>query len=263
MPDPAPSAARSAFAGRVAVVTGGAQGIGRAIVLAIAAEGGDVVVAGRDGGRAAATAAEAAALGVRSLGLAVDVTDRAAVEAMFETAAGALGGVDVLVNNAGHGAQAPLLELDEADWDDVFRVNAKGTFLASVAAVRRMRARGGGAIVNIAGASAHRCYPGAGAYGPAKAAVVNLTRQMAIEWAPYGIRVNGVSPGPIREPGSGWQAAEPALAEEVARLPIARAGSPDEVARAVVYLAGAGAAYTTGQMLIVDGGGVATWYLTG
>ena len=149
-----------------------------------------------------------------------------------------------------------------ADWDAVFAVNAKGTFLASAAAARRMIPYNRGAIVNIAGASAHRSFVGAGAYGPSKAAVVNLTTQMALEWAKYGIRVNGVSPGPIRDEDTGWEAREPLLAERVKRLPLKRAVSTREVARAVVYLASPDARSITGQMIIVDGGGTATWYIT-
>ncbi len=258
-----PSCPGRRFAGCSAVVTGAARGIGRAIALRIGAEGGAVaVVAGSDRAGAEAVAAEIEAGGGRALVHTVDVTDRVQIERLFDEVAAAFGGIDVLINNAGLGRPARLLDLDETAWDDVFRVNAKGVFLASVAVARHMAAQGrGGSIVNIAGASAHRCYPGAGAYGPAKAAVVSLTRQMALEWADLGIRVNGVSPGPIRSI-DGWEAREPALAEEVLRLPLKRAGTPEEVAAAVCHLASKEATYTTGQMLVVDGGGVETWYLS-
>ncbi len=251
------------FAGKVAVVTGGGGDIGRAIVLRLAAEGAAVAVLARaDVARAERAASAAAELGVRSLALRADITDRDSIEAAMAEVADRLGGPDILVNNAGAFARAALLDLDPAEWDQVFAVNTRGAFLSGVAAARRMIANGGGAIVNIAGASAHRCFPGGGAYGPSKAAVVSLTQQMALEWAPRGVRVNGVSPGPIRAPESGWAAAEPGLVEEVARLPLRRPGTPEEVARAVAYLASADADYVTGQMLVVDGGGVATWYLS-
>jgi 3-oxoacyl-[acyl-carrier protein] reductase len=124
-----------------------------------------------------------------------------------------------------------------------------------------MAKRQSGVILNIAGASAHRCYPGYGAFGPSKAAVVSFTIQASIEWAPYGIRVNGVSPGPIRD-YAGWQEREPQVAKEVMLLPLKRAGTRREIARAVTYLASDDAAFITGQMLIIDGGGVNTWYLS-
>ncbi|WP_110947355.1 SDR family NAD(P)-dependent oxidoreductase [Pseudomonas bohemica] len=252
------------FAGRIALVSGGAKGIGRAIAMQLAGEGADVAIVVRSDRTAAeSTAAEMRALGRQALVCLCDLTDSAAVAALVAEVENGLGPIDVLVNNAGFGAPGALLTLSEESWDQVIIGNLKSCFLLSVAVARRMQSRKLGAIVNIAGASAHRSYPGAGAYGPAKAAVVSLTVQMSLEWASHGIRVNGVSPGPIREAGSGWEAREVALAEEVSRLPLKRAGQPTEVAKAVAYLCSDDASYTTGQMLIVDGGGVNTWYLAG
>lgn len=249
--------------GIVAVVTGGGKGVGRTICVELAREGADVaVLAARDLTSAEATATDLRALGRRAVALTADVTSPDAIEAAVATVDGAFGRIDLLVNNAGHTAFAPLERLSAADWDAVFAVNAKGTFLASVATARRMIARNQGSIVNIAGASAHRSFVGAGAYGPSKAAVVNLTTQMALEWAKYGIRVNGISPGPIRDDDTGWQAREPALAELVKRLPLKRAVSTRDIARAVVYLASPDARSITGQMIIVDAGSTATWYIT-
>lgn len=250
------------LAGQAALVTGGGREIGRAISLALAAEGADVALTYRqDRASAEATAAEILAAGRRALAVHADCADPASAAAMVAQAVSAWGRLDLLVSNAGARARAPLLELDPAEWDRVVTVNLRGAFLAGVAAARAMVAAGGGAIVNVAGASAHRSYPWAGAYGPSKAGVVSLTKQMALEWAEHGIRVNGVSPGPIREPGSGWETEEPGLVRQAARIPLRRVGTPEEVARAVVYLASGDAAYVTGHMLLVDGGSAETWYV--
>jgi NAD(P)-dependent dehydrogenase (short-subunit alcohol dehydrogenase family) len=253
------------MAERVVLVTGGGKGIGRAITLELAQEGATVaVLATQDLAQAERVAGEATRLGAQAIALQADVADEASIAAAVDAVAQRFGRLDVLVNNAGAGGPGPLLDLAPEDWDRVFAVNARGAFLAGRMAARQMiRQGGGGSIVNIAGASAHRCYPGAGGYGPAKAAVVSLTQQMAVEWAPHGIRVNGVSPGPIREAGSGWEAREPALAADVRKIPLGHAGEPRDVACAVLFLASDDARYVTGQMTIVDGGSVATWYITG
>lgn len=135
------------------------------------------------------------------------------------------------MNNAGGGGIGKPLELlTEEEWDRPFSINTKGTFLLSAAAVRHMKTRHKGAIINIAGASAHRSFPGRGAFGPSKAAVLNFTQQASLEWASFGVRVNAVSPGPIREPETDWQVNEPSLAIEVKMLPLGRAGTSLEVA---------------------------------
>ena len=248
--------------GQAALVTGGGREIGRAISLALAHEGADVAIVYRsDRASAEAVAAEVTAIGPRATIVPADCTDRASAAAMVAATVSAFGRIDLLVNNAGARGRGALLDVSDEDWDRVVHVNLRGVFAAGVAAARAMQRQGGGAIVNIAGASAHRSYPQAGAYGPSKAAVVSLTKQMALEWAPLGIRVNGVSPGPIREPGSGWEAAEPGLVSQAAKIPLGRVGTPHDVARAVVYLASADAGYVTGHMLLVDGGSAETWYV--
>lgn len=247
--------------GRLLVVTGGRDGIGRSISLECAREGADVAIVTSGPVSNAASVVEAvSAMGRRAVAFRADVTRAAEVEKLFGEIATTLGPLDILVNNAGGFAGGPLETLGEDAWDKVFAANTKSTFLCSAAACRAMEGRGG-AIVNVAGASAHRTFPRGGAYGPAKAAVLALTRQMALEWAPKGIRVNCVSPGPIREPDTDWQSREPALAREVLRLPLSRAGTSREVAQAVVFLASEQAGYITGHALPVDGGSVHTWYL--
>jgi len=251
--------------GRTAIVTGGGKGIGRAICLRLAADGASVgVLASHDSASAEETAEAVRSCGVASQAFLVDACDRRSVERMLDAVGTALGPVDILVNNAGASAHAPLEQLDDIAWDRVFAVNTRGPFITATALVRdAMRAGREAVVINIAGASAHRCYPGAGAYGPSKAALVSLTQQMAVEWSRHGIRVNGVSPGPIRETGTGWEEREPVLAEEVRRIPLGRAGEPADVANAVAFLASDEARYINGHMLVVDGGSVATWYITG
>ncbi len=250
------------LAGRVAIVTGGGRETGRAIGLALAREGADIAITYlSDRASAEATAAEIAALGRRAISVSADCTNRASAAAMAATVAEQLGRIDVLVNNAGARGRGRLEDVSDEDWDRVVTVNLKGVFLASVAVLPTMRDQNSGVIVNIAGASAHRSYPLAGAYGPSKAAVVSLTKQMALEWAAHGIRVNSVSPGPIREPDSGWEASEPRLVSQAAKIPLRRVGTPEDVAHAVVYLASPRADYVTGHMLLVDGGSAETWYV--
>ncbi|MEN3258343.1 SDR family NAD(P)-dependent oxidoreductase [Sodalis endosymbiont of Spalangia cameroni] len=248
--------------GRVALVTGGSKGIGRAISLALAQAGADIALL-LHGDRAAGerTVQELRERGHRAQAWYADIADRAQVAGAIEAMCARYGRIDMLVNNAGANGSGDLLSVADDEWQRVIQVNLTGSFVVATETAKVMRARGGGGIVNIAGASAHRCYPGAGAYGPAKAAIINLTRQMAVEWAPYGIRVNGVSPGPVRE-DTPWQQHEPALAAEVARLPLRRAGLPEEIAGAVAYLLSDSAAYITGHMLAVDGGAHCTWYMT-
>lgn len=250
----------------IAIVTGGSRGIGRQTCIELAAEGADIaVVAGRDLEGAQETAREVEALGRRAVALQADIRDKAQVDRMVADTVARLGRVDILVNNAGGGGVGkPLHELAVEEWDNAFALNTRSAFLCSAAAARQMIGQGsGGRIINIAGASAHRNYAGYGAYGPSKAAVISMTEQACIEWAPYGIRVNGVSPGPIRDPDTGWQEREPILAEEVSRLPLGRAGTRKEVARTIVFLASEDSGFITGQMVVVDGGGLNTWYLTG
>ncbi|HEY0212105.1 MAG TPA: SDR family NAD(P)-dependent oxidoreductase [Paenirhodobacter sp.] len=242
--------------GKVALITGGGQGLGAAIAAELARCGARISLTGRSDMDAATVTATR--LGGRAY--AMDLTDRASVDAATARISDDFGGLDIVVNNAGASARGALLDLSTQDWDKLFAVHTRGFFHVATAAARAMIGAGTpGCIIGIAGASALRSYPGAGAYSASKAAVLATARQMAVEWAPHRIRVNCVLPGPVRPADGAWQAAEPALAAEVTRIPLARAGTPEEVAQAVAYLASAG--YVTGQDLIVDGGSSTTWYI--
>lgn len=249
--------------GKVALVTGGGKGIGRAICLRLAGMGASIALtASHDMQSAMQTADDVRALGRSVWAGPVDLSNRVSVDQAVADIVAALGGLDMLVNNAGTSRRGRLLDLSTDDWDHVFAVQTRGFFHVATAAARQMIAQaGGGNIVAIAGASALRCYPGNGAYGPSKAAVLSLVRQMAVEWASHKIRVNAVLPGPIRPGDVDWQSSEPALAAEVSKIPLQRAGTPLEVADAVAYLATAG--YVTGQDIVVDGGSTTTWYISG
>ncbi|MCX5495552.1 glucose 1-dehydrogenase [Kaistia dalseonensis] len=256
----APPPARRRLEGRVAIVTGGRRGMGHTIAAELAAEGAIIAIVTH--GDLAAAEAIAGTFGPDAIAIEADITNQASVNRMVDEVVARLGRVDILVNNAGYGKAAPLTELSEDDWDAVYAVNVKGTFLCSAAVARVMMKQQSGSIVNIIAASAHRSFPRSGAYGSSKAAVVSLTQQMALEWSPFGIRVNGVSPGAIRDPETNWQEAEPWLIKEVSRLPLKRAGLTIDIAKAVAFLASDDAAYITAQTLPVDGGGVATWHLS-
>jgi len=249
--------------GIASIVTGGGRGIGRAISLSLAREGADVaVVAKRDFESAEKTADQVRTLGRKAIPLLADVTNKVSVDNMVKEVCNSFGKVDLLINNAGMNIRGPLEGVSEGDWDKVVAVNLKGVFLCSVAAVKDMIERGGGGnIINIAGASAHRCYAENGAFGPSKAAVINLTKQMAVEWAKYNIRVNGVSPGPTMTSPTEERIKDEAIRRRIAKIPMGRVAEPEEVASVVVFLASQESKYMTGQSLVVDGGSVHTWYL--
>ena len=246
-----------------AIVTGGGRGIGRAITLALARNGANVAVVGnRDRESVDKTAKDVEQSGCRAVPVLMDITSKDSVNSTIREIEKGFGSIDLLVNNAGSLCYGELSEISEQDWDEVVAVNLKGVFLCSVAVLPAMIKTGKGNIINITGASAHRCIPGYGPFGPSKAAVVNLTRQMAVEWAAYNIRVNDVSPGPVATPETIELQRDESVQNRISKIPLGRAGTPDEVAHAVVFLASDDSSYMTGQSLIVDGGAVNTWYLS-
>jgi 3-oxoacyl-[acyl-carrier protein] reductase len=237
--------------GKAAVVTGATRGIGRAIALAFAREGADLVVSGRDAAAGRTVCGEVAALNRRAVWHAADLADAGAARGVVEAALAAYGRVDVLVNNAGLFQRTPALELTEADWDRLLDVNLKAAFFCAQAAARAMLARGGGAIVNVASDAAwsgglNPCAH----YAASKAGMVSITRSLAKELAPHGIRVNALAPGLITTDMGGTAGSTlPGLA-----IPLGREGTPDEVAAATVFLASDEASYVTGANLNLSGG---------
>jgi meso-butanediol dehydrogenase/(S,S)-butanediol dehydrogenase/diacetyl reductase len=268
----------STLAGRVALVTGGARGIGRGIALALAGAGADVAIADVDRlgggaqhyggetveGLAAArqTAGEIEALGRRALVIAADVTHRDDCRRMVEETSRAFGGLDVLVCNAGVVSVGAVEQLEEATWDLTFDVNVKGVFLSCQAAIPALRQRGGGAIVNVASVAGKNGHPGMAHYCASKFAVVGFTNALAKELARSGIRVNAICPGilrtqmweylaeRLRAPGEDREASWQRVVATM--IPLGRPQTPEDVGELAVYLASA--ANVTGQAINLDGG---------
>lgn len=240
--------------GRVAVVTGGGSGIGRAIAIAFGQAGAKVAILDRGNGGGDVRAAIEAGGGA-AIAISCDVSDKVAVEAAAGDVEGAFGGADILVNNAGMIRAGGLRDLSLADWNGLLSVNLTGYFLCAQIFARQMRSKWSGAIVNISSIASHHATPMAGAYSVAKAGVLMLSRQMAIEWGGDGIRSNCVSPGMILTPLSQAMYDRPGIAERRAEtIPGGRIGRPEDIAEAVLFLASDRAAYLTGDEMTVDGG---------
>ena len=239
------------LSGKVCVVTGAGGGIGRAVALAMARAGARPVLVDRDAATCAETAAALSGMGVEAACLTCDVADPASVTA----AAKATGPCDILVNNAGLLTPGPLATLPLEDWNRLLSVNLTGYFLCAQAFGQGMLARKSGAVVHIASIAARHTQGYSGAYSVSKAGVVMLSRQLALEWGPYGIRSNVVSPGLVRTPMSEAFYQAPGVAERrAAAVPVGRVAAPGDIADVVVFLASEAARYVTGEDICTDGG---------
>jgi len=244
------------LAGRVALVTGAARGLGRAISLALAEAGADVALGLRDPLSGGELAREIEALGRKALPLAMDVARLDQVFRAVEDTVANFGRLDILVNNAGIAPGNLAESVREEDFDLTLAVNLKGTFFASQAAGRAMIRQGGGSIINLSSQAGFVALPAESIYCMTKAAIAHLTKCLAVEWGKYHIRVNAVAPTFIHTPGTEEALADPAFhADVVERIAaLHRIGEPREVASAVVFLASPAASLITGHTLVIDGG---------
>jgi len=242
---------------KIAIVTGAGGGIGKGIVLRLAEEGADVVLVDLDQDGARAVAQEVERLGRRALVRATDVSDSASVNAMVSETLEWGGHIDILVNNAGVELISPLFEISETDWDKTIDVNLKGAWLCSQAVSRVMADTGrGGRIINIGSIMSEMPAPGEPHYAASKGGILMLTKAMALDLAPYGIHVNAIGPGVIKNGlSSKGCLADPAAAERTrSAIPLQRFGSPRDIGHAVAFLTSDEASYITGVIIYVDGG---------
>src|SRR5438105_4325735 len=242
---------------KLILVTGAQQGIGRAMAVEFAAAGADVAINWLDDeGAAAGVADQVRTQGRRALTVEADIANIEQSQAMVATAEQGLGPIDVLINNAGVFPRVPFLEMTESDWDYVLNVNLKGTCFCAQAVARAMVAAARpGVVINLTSGAAFRSSPRGVHYVASKGGVLSMTRAMALELAPYRIRVNAIAPGLTDTAQPRYGSSEVELAEAARAIPLGRMARPEEIARAAVFLASDDAGFVTGQILHVNGGG--------
>jgi NAD(P)-dependent dehydrogenase (short-subunit alcohol dehydrogenase family) len=245
--------------GKTAVVIGGTSGIGHAIALALAEAGADVVPTSRREERVGQAAREIQQLGRRSLQVVSDVGDRASLDNLLQKCIEAFGKVDILVNSAGKTKRTPSIEVSEDEWNDILHTNVTGTLRACQVFGRHMLERKYGRIVNIASLTSFVALYEVAAYSASKAAVAMLTKSLAIEWAPHGVNVNAIAPGIFRTALNQKLLDETERGKELLlRTPMKRFGKVEELGGAAVFLASEAASFVTGEVLVVDGGFLAS-----
>jgi NAD(P)-dependent dehydrogenase (short-subunit alcohol dehydrogenase family) len=246
--------------GRVAVVTGAAQGLGLAIAAALGAQGASVVLADRNAAGCEAAAVELRGEGVDCLAVACDVAHAGSVDRLVDIGIGWRGRVDTLVSNAGvQGPAGPMANVADADWDRIFDINLRGAFRLANRVAPVMAAQGGGSIILMASIAGLRGNRAIGLYGLSKAALAQMARNLAVEWGPEGVRANAIAPGLIRTPlADDLLASDDFMQRRLAMTPLRRIGEPHEIAGVAVMLAAPAGAFITGQTLVVDGGTLIT-----
>jgi NAD(P)-dependent dehydrogenase (short-subunit alcohol dehydrogenase family) len=243
--------------GRVALVTGASRGLGEGVALALAEAGADLVLAARSMGDLERVADRVRAIGRNALTVAADVTDRAAVERLAAEALRAFERVDVLVNNAGIGSRVAFLDLTDADWDRVMRVNLHGAVLCSQAVGRHMVARRSGKIINVASVAGLVGRSGLVPYATSKGALLQLTRSLALEWARHNVQVNAICPGYFRtDMNAAFLDSEAGRTFIAQHVPVKRPGRVEELGPLAVFLASPASDFITGTHVVIDGGRV-------
>ena len=242
--------------GRVALITGGSRGLGKAMAQALAEAGASVVLTARAAEPAEAAArAVADASGAKTLGIAAEVTDAKAVEAMVARTLDAFGSVDILVNNAGVNVRRPIEQLEESEWDQVIHTNLKGPWLCCRAVAKPMKERKWGRVINLSSIMGEVSMPDRTLYASSKGGLTMLTKTLALEWAPFGINVNALCPGPFATEMNLPLLNDPKVREAFAsRVPQNRWADPAELGPATVFLASEASSFVTGTCLFIDGG---------